>query len=142
MVLRQQLFCLYSTFIFAALSVTSISLAQQSAPNRGRLSLPDKNWGVALELSGFTVRTVETKPDGRRYMFAQNEAAGMTVSLTLEQIKPGTHAAACRESLQQRTKNQAVKVADVSFSRSGEFDVMQYTVPESLVRKSTRRMSS
>src|SRR5215813_12112666 len=126
----QQRLCLYFTFTFAALSMTSISLAQQSPPLRGRLSLPNKNWGVALELPGFTVRTVETKADGRRYMFAQNEAAGMAVSLTLEQIKPGTHAAACRDSLQQRTKSQAVKVADVSFSRSGEFDVMQYTVPE------------
>src|SRR5215510_8076810 len=105
MALRQQRFCVYFTFIFAALSVTSISLAQQNAPVRGRLSLPDKSWGVTLELPGFAVRTVETKPDGRRYMFAQNEAAGMAVSLTLEQIKPGAHAAACRESLQQKTRN-------------------------------------
>jgi len=74
MALRQQRFCVYFTFIFAALSVTSISLAQQNAPVRGRLSLPDKSWGVTLELPGFAVRTVETKPDGRRYMFAQKRS--------------------------------------------------------------------
>jgi len=83
-----------------------------------------------MELPGFKVKTVETKPNGRRYMLAGNETTGMTVSPTLEGIKPGAHAAECRESLQQKTKNSPVKVTDVRFARSGDFYVMQYTVPE------------
>jgi len=115
--------------VFLTLSAALSSIAQQ-APLRGRLSLPGKAWGVALELPGFKVTTVETKPDGRRYMLAKNETTSMTVSLTLEQIKPGAAATPCRESLQQRTKNQPVKIEGVHFSRSGDFEVMEYTVPE------------
>ena len=50
-----------------------MSAAQQLKPLRGRLSLAAKDWGVVLDLPGFAVRTVETKPDGRRYMVAENE---------------------------------------------------------------------
>jgi len=76
------------------------SAAQEPKPPLGRLSLPTKNWGVVLDLPGFTVKNVETKPDGRRYMIAENEATNVVVSLTLEQTKPGRPAISCRESLE------------------------------------------
>jgi len=51
------------------------ALAQDKPALHGKLSLPGKTWGVALELpSGFKVKTVETKPDGRRYLLAEDEA--------------------------------------------------------------------
>ena len=78
-------FCVLATSFLVAIG----SVAQEPKPPRGRLSLPTKNWSVALDLSGFTVKTVETKPDGRRYMIAQNETTNVVVSLTLEQVKPG-----------------------------------------------------
>jgi tetratricopeptide (TPR) repeat protein len=96
----------------------------------GRLSLPAKDWGVVLNLPGFAVRAVETKPDGRRYMVAENETTNVVVSLTLEQVKPGAPASSCRESLEKKTKNAPLKIQDVRFSRLGDVDVMQYVVPE------------
>jgi tetratricopeptide (TPR) repeat protein len=96
----------------------------------GRLSLPAKDWGVVLNLPGFAVRAIETKPDGRRYMVAENETTNVVVSLTLEQVKPGAPASSCRESLEKKTKNPPLKIQDVRFSRSGDVDVMQYVVPE------------
>jgi tetratricopeptide (TPR) repeat protein len=96
----------------------------------GRLSLPAKDWGVVLKLPRFAVRAVETKPDGRRYMVAENETTNVVVSLTLEQVKPGAPASSCRESLEKKTKNAPLKIQDVRFSRLGDVDVMQYVVPE------------
>jgi Tetratricopeptide repeat len=97
---------------------------------RGHLSLPSKDWDVALDLPGFTVKTIETKPDGRRYMLAENDSTEVVVSLMLEQSKPGTPGSSCRESLEAKTKSSPFKVQDVEFSHSGEFDLMQYVVPE------------
>ena len=48
----------------------------------------------------------------------------------LEQSKPGAPASSCRESLEAKTKSRPFKVQDVEFSHSGEFDLMQYVVPE------------
>jgi len=96
----------------------------------GRLSLPAKDWGVVLNLPGFAVKSVETKPDGRRYMVAENETTNVVVSLTLEEVKSGGPASSCRDSLKNRTKNVPLKIKDVRFSRSGDVDVMHYRVPE------------
>jgi hypothetical protein len=107
-----------------------VPVAQQPKPFRGRLSLAAKDWGVVLDLPGFVVKTVETKPDGTRYMVAENETTNVVVSLTLEDIKPGARAGSCRESLEAKTKNTELKIRDVRFSRSVDVDVLRYMVPE------------
>ena len=57
------------------------SAAQEPKPPLGRLSLPTKNWGVVLDLPGFTVKNVETKPDGTgTVVSAQNVPAGTSVT--------------------------------------------------------------
>jgi tetratricopeptide (TPR) repeat protein len=96
----------------------------------GRLSLPAKDWGVAMDLPGFAVKNVETKADGRRYMVAENAATNVVVSLTLEQVKTGAHASSCIESLKAKTKAAPFKIQDVRFSRSGDLEVMRYKVTE------------
>jgi len=107
-----------------------MAVAQQPKPLRGRLSLATKDWGVLLDLPGFTVKIVETKPDGRRYMVAENETTNVVVSLTLEAVKAGARASSCRKSLEEKTKITEVKIRDVRFSRTDDFDVMWYVVPE------------
>jgi tetratricopeptide (TPR) repeat protein len=115
----------------AALALASLAgVAQQPKPMSGRLSLPAKDWGVVLNLPGFVVKIVETKPDGRRYLVAENETTNVVVSLTLEQVKAGAPASSCRESLEKKTKNAPLKIQEVRFSRAGDADVMQYVVPE------------
>jgi tetratricopeptide (TPR) repeat protein len=117
---------------FCALSLALVALscaAQQSqTPLSGRLSLPGKDWGVVLTLPGFVTKSVETKPDGRRYLLAENENTKVVVSVTLEGTKSGTQASACRQSLEEKTKNPPFKIQDVRYSRSGEVDVMRYMV--------------
>jgi len=107
-----------------------IPVVQQQKPLRGRLSLPAKDWGVVLDLPGFALKTVETKPDGRRYIVAENQNTNVVVSLTLEAIKSGARVSSCRESLEEKTKNTEVKIRDVRFSRAGDVDFLRYTVPE------------
>jgi len=118
--------CVLPTLAFVAMSC----VGQQSQPLPGRLSLPAKDWGVVLNLPGFVVKTVETKPDGRRYMVAGNENTKVVVSVTLEQTKSGAPARSCRQSLEEKTRHTPLKIQDVRFSHSGDVDVMRYMVPE------------
>lgn len=83
-----------------------------------------------MELPGFVAKSVETKPDGRRYMVAENDATNVVVSLTLEETKAGAHASSCRDSLEKKSKDAPFKNQNVEFSRSGDFDLMRYLVPE------------
>lgn len=117
--------------VFAVLwSVMLSCVSAEPKPLTGQLSLPDKDWGVGLNLPGFMVKTIETKPDGRRYMEAGNQTTFVIVSLFLERHKPGTRTRSCRESLEIKAKKSPLKVQDVRFSRSGEIDVMRYFAPK------------
>lgn len=127
---KQVALCCLMLAVNSVQAQNSPSVAQQPKPLRGRLSLPSRDWGIVLELPGFTVKNVETKFDGRRYMVAENEITHVVVSLTLEDVKSGAQASSCRQSLDEKTKIKAVKIKDVRFSRSGDFDVMRYTVPD------------
>ena len=118
--------CVPATLWLVALTC----VAQEPKPLSGSFSLPAKDWGVVLNLPGFTVRDIETKPDGRRYMVAENQTTNVVVSLTLEQVKPGASANPCRESLEKKTKHPPLKIHDVRFSRSGDVEVMRYVVLE------------
>lgn len=118
-------------WVLAASALVALAgVAQPPKPLRGILSLPTKDWGVVLQLPGFAVKTVETKPDGRRYMLAENETTNVVVSLTLEETKSVVRASSCRESLEQKTKSAPMNIQDVRFARSGEVDVMRYMVAE------------
>jgi hypothetical protein len=70
-------------------------IAQEAKPLRGQLSLPTKNWGIAWDLPGFTLRVVETKPGGQRYMVAENETTHVVVSVTVEEIQNGSRDISC-----------------------------------------------
>jgi len=83
-----------------------------------------------MELPGFRLKDVETKPDGRRYMVAENDSTSVVVSLTLESIPAGSSASPCRKSLEQKAKTSPFKVQDVQYSKATDFDVMQYMVPK------------
>lgn len=83
---------------------------------------------MVLTLPGFVAKNVESQPDGRRYMVAENENTKVVVSVTLEEIKSGTAASSCRQSLEEKTKHPPFKIHDVRFSRSGDIDVMRYAV--------------
>lgn len=109
--------------------VTVPTLAQDAKPVPGRLSLPDKGWGVALDLPGFTVKRVATMDDGRRYLLAENSETQVIVSLTLEELKQ-SRGASCRDSLQARAKKPPFQIRDVKFSQLGQVDVLEYMVPE------------
>ncbi len=119
--------CVLQSLVLVALTC----IAQQPQPPlHGRLSLPAKDWGVVLTLPGFAVKTVETKPDGRRYLVAENDNTQVVVSVTLEETKSSTSDSSCRRSLEEKTKHPPVKIQDVRFSLSGDVDVMRYLVAE------------
>ena len=115
--------------VLAVLAFLALPCAAKQ-PSSPRLSLPAKDWEVVLDSPGLVVKTLETQTDGRRYLAAQNEAASVVVSVTLEQVASGHATASCRQSLEGKTRYSPIKIQDVRFSRSGELDVMRYMVKE------------
>jgi hypothetical protein len=120
----------YFSTIEDAIRNFDIPTAQEPKPFRGQLSLASKDWGVVLDLPGFTVRVVETKSDGSRYMAAENKTTQVVVSLVLEETNSGARVRSCREALEEKAKNTKQKIRDVRFSRSGDADFLRYMVPK------------
>ena len=87
-----------------------------------------KDFGVVLELSGFTVKEVTTMPDGRRYLLAENSETHVIVSVFLEEVE--RQGASCRDSLKEKAKNPPFPVRDVKLSQVGQLDVLEYMIPE------------
>ena len=61
------------------------------------VSLPDKTWGVQIDLSGFTVTFRGVKPDSRGYLVAKNDTSGVIISVALEEMPPSRSAMNCKE---------------------------------------------
>ncbi len=110
--------------------VPSLIQAQENS-NRVRISLPGKIWALVLNLRGFSLKTNETKPDGRRYFFAANEHTGVVVSVFLEEVDPATRPKSCRENLKARAKAPGpFRIKDVRFGEWKQFATLEYFVPE------------
>jgi tetratricopeptide (TPR) repeat protein len=117
-------------FLGCCLLLTLVCTAQEAKPLHAHVSLPSKNWAVVLDLPGFTVKTLETKADGRRYFLAQNDATKVVVSLTIEQADRPESGSSCRASLEQKTRTTPFKIQDVRFLHRDDVEIMQYLVPE------------
>ena len=74
-----------------ALIVTLITIGPvvaEDAPQLATLALIDKPWAVRLDVTGFRVHVDGVKPDGRRYLFATDDARSIQLSVTLQAV-PG-----------------------------------------------------
>lgn len=81
---------------------------EQGSPDgagRGIVALLDKTWGVQLDLSGFTITFSGMKPDGRRYLVANNNATGVMASMTLEEMASYRTVLTCKDIMNSRVAN-------------------------------------
>ncbi len=63
----------------------------EDAPRLATLALIDKPWAVRLDVTGFRVHVDGVKPDGRRYLFATDDARAIQLSVTLQAVpEPAT----------------------------------------------------
>lgn len=129
-------------WLFALIAVTGCPIlagAQKPAPSadtgRTVVSLPDKQWGVQIDLSGFAVKSNGVQQDGRSYLLAENDKTHVTVSATLEKGDSGQPSTGCKEIMQARvTGTPQSKVAgfekkNVKIWQSEDRTFMEYLIP-------------
>jgi tetratricopeptide (TPR) repeat protein len=113
--------------------------ASTAVVGRGVVSLPDKTWGVEIDLSGFTLTSNGTKPDGQRYLLANNNATNVVVSVTLEEFDPARERMTCKEIMNARVADTpanlalyavtAIEPKNVKIWENGDNTFMEYSVP-------------
>jgi tetratricopeptide (TPR) repeat protein len=106
-----------------------ISTQGESGRTMGPISLANKTWGVVLNLPGFSEKNNETKPDGRRYFYATNDASGVGVSITLEDSGQSGSATGCRQTLELRLKELQFEHKDSRIWETGDKTYLEYTIP-------------
>jgi len=118
--------------LLAACLLVLAAQAQEpkSASDTVKLSLPDENWSLVLNLPGFSVEEDEVQLDGRRYLFAQNLATGVILSAYLEKVKTPADMAGCQASLEARAKASTSKKMGESIFDLNGMKVLEYLVPE------------
>jgi tetratricopeptide (TPR) repeat protein len=118
--------------------------AQDQTPTgdtgRGVVSLPDKPWGVQLDLPGFTITFSGMKPDGRRYLVANNSTSGVVVSVTLEEMPPGRSGKSCKEIMNSRVANTSENITlyentggemkHIRIWQAGDKTFLEYMIPK------------
>lgn len=96
-----------------------------------KLSLPDKNWSLVLDLPGFSVEKNEIQPDGRRYMAATNAETGVSISSYLEKTKVPVDLEGCKASLEALAKApKGGKMMGVSIYDLNGMKVLEFLLPE------------
>lgn len=98
---------------------------------RGLISLPDRTWGVFFDLTGFTIKNNELKPDGRKYLVAENSTTNVIFSVFLEAVDPGVKGKTCEENQRVRLKEPAPYARkEEKLYPQGEFFIAEFLVPD------------
>lgn len=96
--------------------------------------LPGKPWALELDGAGFTAKSNEIKPDGRRYFLAENAKTRMIVSVFLEAAKAPAQPGECKRTLEEKAKRNSSLASDglkgVAYRENGEMQVLEFTLPE------------
>jgi tetratricopeptide (TPR) repeat protein len=118
--------------LFLLITGSAIALRSQTIPD-GRLSvsLPGKSWGLQVDVRGFKVKVDETKPDGKKYLLAENDRTGVTLSITMEQVGGRATLDDCWKVLRERSKTNAqLDAHDVKESQMGDMAISEFTLME------------
>lgn len=112
-----------------------VTTAQDSGSSeKFDIFLPNLPWALEVDGTGYTVRTNEIKPDGRRYFLAENPKTHVLVSVFLEASKGATQSDECKRSLEEKRKRNSSlstgPVKGVVFRESGEMQILEYMLAE------------
>jgi len=122
--------------LLSLLPFLSAAVDAQDAPVASKFDvwLPGKPWALELEGTGFTPRSNEIQPDGRRYFLAENTKTRAVVSVYLEVLKAPAQPGECKRSLEEKMKRNSSLAAGVlrgvSHRESGEMQILEFTLPE------------
>src|SRR5258708_3192980 len=112
----------------------AIALQAQNVKDAGMLhvSLPGKSWALQVDVQGFKVKVNETKPDGSKYLVADNDDTGLTLSITMQQVRGSAILDDCWKVFRERNKaNAALNPTDIKESQMGEMAISEFIFMES-----------
>ena len=101
--------------------------------------MPDKAWGIQMNLPGFRISYNGLKEDGRAYLLAENDRTGVTVSATLEKADGGQSGLGCKDIMEARVadtpQNRATEKAagfekkNVRIWQEEDKSLLEYLIP-------------
>jgi tetratricopeptide (TPR) repeat protein len=121
------------TALFLLLLGSAFALQAQKGKETSplRVSLPGKPWALQVDVQGFAVQLDETKPDGKKYLLAENTRTGITLSITMEQVHGFATLDNCRKVFRERNKGNAkLNPVDIKDSQIGEMAISEFTFEE------------
>lgn len=124
-----------SIFVYLMLLLNGAARAQEPpASDKFRVWLPGKPWALELDGAGFTAKSNEIKPDGRRYFLAENTKNRMVVSVFLEAAKAPAPPGECQHALEEKAKRNSSLASGalkgVAYRESGEMQILEFTLAE------------
>lgn len=113
------------------LSTIGVQAQPQVDPILLRISLEGQPWAVQMNVPGFAVRENLTRPDGRRYLYAVNDSAGVSLSITLERVSGEASLEGCKEVFRGRVQPEGpFKLSEIKESQAGDMAVQEYMIHE------------
>lgn len=104
-------------------------VAVAAAADLPSISLPGTDWAVRSDAQGFRVKVNDTRPEGRRYLFAEGPA-GVALSITLERVNEPATAEGCRQAFRGRVKRATFRLTGVKEGEAGPFATLEYMIEE------------
>jgi tetratricopeptide (TPR) repeat protein len=123
-------------FVLAIALLSTAAAHAQDGPVSAKFDvwLPGKLWALELDGTGFTPRSNEIQPDGRRYFLAENTKTRAVVSVYLEALKSAVQPGECKRSLEEKMKRNSSLASGalrgVVYRESGEMQILDFTLPE------------
>ena len=126
---------LLSILVYLMLLLKGAARAQETPANaKFDVWLPGKPWALELDGAGFTAKSNEIKPDGRRYFLAENTKTRMVVSVFLEAAKAPAPPGECQRALEEKAKRNSSLASGalkgVAYRESGEMQILEFTLAE------------
>jgi tetratricopeptide (TPR) repeat protein len=124
----------YPILTIALLSTAAANAQDAPVSSKFDVWLPGKPWALELDGTGFTTRSNEIQPDGRRYFLAENTRTRAVVSVYLEALKAPARPGECKRSLEEKMKRNSSLASGalrgVTYRESGEMQILELTLPE------------
>jgi len=125
---------LYLILTIALLSTAAANAQDAPVSIKFDVWLPGKPWALELDGAGFTTRSNEIQPDGRRYFQAENIKTRAAISVYLEVLKAPAQPGECKRSLEEKMKRNSSLASGalrgVTHRESGEMQILEFTLPE------------
>jgi hypothetical protein len=120
-----------SAFLLLMFPMIGIRAQRPADPVLLRISLEGQPWALEMNVAGFAVKENLTRSDGRRYLYAVNDAAGVALSITLEKVSGGASLDGCREVFRGRVQPDGpFKLSEIKESQVGDMAVQEYMIHE------------